>query len=196
MAGVKRKAVSLGGGRRVAALRPGAIDATAERLHRTVEQGEEVGAVDGIRRIADPFDALGQRGSLDRTDPQSNELLLVAGRRFRSHWHGGRLDGLTALDFSRQRVDGGLGPSAATPTEAALRHRLAYARAAAAVGTRLLPYLKGIVIDALPARSLCHLVADTGHDRTAEALVIERLREALHRLVDHWDRPGDRGKSS
>ncbi len=195
MGGARRKAVSLGGSRRVAALPPGAADATPERLRRALDRGDEVGAEEGIRRIADPFDVLGRRGSLDRTDPQSNDRLLAAGRRFRTHWHGGRLDGLTALDFSRQRVDGGMGPGAATPTEAALRHRQAYARAAAAVGSRLLPYLQGIVIDAVPARDLCHLVADTGHDRTAEALVVERLREALHRLVDHWNRPGDRRAS-
>lgn len=190
MAGTKRKPVSLGGGRRVPVLPPGAADATPERLRRAFDQGHEVGADEGVRRIADPFDALGQRGSLDRTDRQSNEMLLVAGRRFRAHWYGGRFDGLTALDFSRQRVDGGPGPGAATPTEAALGHRRAYARAAGAVGSRLLPYLEGIVIEARPARDLCHLVTDTGHDRTAEALVIERLREALHRLIDHWAKPG------
>lgn len=195
MAGTKRKTVSLGGSRRITALPPGAADATPERLRRAFDRGDEVGADAGVRRIADPFDALGQRGSLDRTDRQVNDMLLVAGRRFRSHWHGARFDGLAALDFTRQRVDGGLGPSAATPTDAALRHRLAYARAAAAVGTRLLPYLKGIVIDAVPARDLCHLVTDTGHDRTAEALVVERLREALHRLVDHWHRSGVRRAS-
>lgn len=195
MPGAKRKTVSLGGSRRIAALPQGAVDATPERLRRAFDRGDEIGAEAGVRRIADPFDTLGQRGSLDRTDRQSNDMLLGAGRRFRTHWHGARLDALTALDFSRQRVDGGPGPSAATPTEAAMHHRLAYARAAAAVGTRLLPYLKGIVIDTLPARDLCHLIADTGHDRTAEALVVERLREALHRLVDHWNKPGGRPAS-
>lgn len=195
MPGGRRKAVSLGGRSSVAALPRGALNATPERLRQALGRGAEVGAEAGVRRITDPFDALGQRGSLDRTDRQSNDMLLLAGRRFRRHWHGGRFDGLTALDFSKENVDGGLGPDAATPTEAALRHRLAYGRAAAAVGPRLLPYLEAIVIEARPARDLCRLVTDTGHDRTAEALVVERLREALHRLVDHWKPPEGRRAS-
>lgn len=192
MPGAKRKTVSLGGQRRVTALPHGALDATPERLRQALDRGGEIGAEAGVRRITDPFDALGQRGSLDRTDRRRNDTLLLAGRRFRTHWHGGRFDGLTALDFSKEVVDGGLGPNASTPTEAALRHRLAYGRAAAAVGPRLLPYLQAVVIEARPARELCHLVTDTGHDRTAEAIVVERLREALHRLVDHWSKPAGR----
>lgn len=180
-----RKAVSLGGGRSVQALPAGAADATRERLAKAMADGQVL--VDqGTRSLADPFDALRNRQILDRRDRGRNGLLWEAGMRFRRHWDGGRLDGLTAFDFGRECVDGGRGPQGLTPTEAATRHRTAYRKASAAVGGRLLPYLAGVVIDGHPAGALCHLVSDTAHPRTAEALVVERLREALYRLAEHW----------
>ncbi len=186
MGTASRKSVSLGGGRRIAALPPGHVDATSERLRHALREGA-VAIEGGTRRLADPFEALAARQRLDQANARTNMLLLEAGLRFRRHWHGGQLDGLKAFDFSRESVDGGFGAQGGTaPTEAVIQHRGACRRATEAVGPRLLPFLTGIVIAAQPATALCHLVSDTAHARTAEALVVERLREALHRLVQHW----------
>ncbi len=145
-----------------------------------------------MRRIGDPFDTLHARGLLDRQQPDTNALLWQAGDRLRRHWHMSRLDGLAAFDFMRESVDTS-GAFSMSPSEAALRHRDAVRAAMAAVGGRLWPYLNGMVLAARPLAELRTLVSDTGHARTAEALALERLREALHRLCDLWSmRPNAR----
>lgn len=174
-----RKSVSLGGLRRTHA------DATPERLRHATARGEARVDREGVRRLGEPFDALMSRNLLDREDPDGNARLWQAGDRLRGHWHLARLDPLTAFDFRREIVDGGPA-SAGTPTEGALKHRDAVRAAQGAVGSRLLPYLQGLVIEARTVTELRPLVTDTGHARTADALVIERLREGLHRLCDHW----------
>jgi hypothetical protein len=177
----KRKAVSLG---KVSAARHGPEDATPERLAHAGRNGIAPRDCQGVRRIGDPFDALHARNLLDRDSPEGNALLWQAGDRLRGHWHLARLDPLTAFNFQRESVDGGAGPQG--PTEAALRHREAVRQAHAAIGPRLLPYLTGLVIDGRPVAALRPLVSDTGHARTADALVLERLREGLHRLCELW----------
>lgn len=184
-----RKKVSLAGRRPTVG-----EDATPERLRHAEREGASAVDGQGIRRVADAFDLLHRRGLLDRDDPARHDLMWEAGDRYRTHRHRAGLDGLAAFDFRRESVDG-TGGRAATPTEAALRHRTILRAADAAVGPRLLPYLAGIVVDGRPAATLRPLVTDTSHARTAEALVIERLREALHRLCDHWDlRPPSRSR--
>lgn len=177
-----RKTISLGGAKRH---RPALEDATPERLAVARQRGVAERDPDGVRRLGDPFDALHARSLLDRLNPAVNALLWQAGERLRRHWVLGRLDRLTAFDFTRDSVDTS-GPGATSPTEAALRHRDASRAAADAVGPRLMPYLTGMVIDARTVAELRPLVHDTGHARTADALVIERLREGLHRLCEHW----------
>ena len=179
-----KKAVSLGSLRPVRG-RPGLDDATPERLTHARRAGTAELDRQGVRRIGDPFDALLARGLLDRRSPDENARLWQAGDRLRRHWHMTRLDGLTAFDFTRESVDTSPVPDG-TPSEAALRHRDAIRAAMTAVGPRLWPYLSGIAIDARPMAELRGLVTDTGHARTADALVLERLREALHRLCDLW----------
>ena len=178
-----RKTVSLGGSKR---LSRGIEDATPERLSLARARG--IAEVDGqgVRRLGDPFDALHARSLLDRSDPGCNALLWQAGERLRRHWHGGRLDNLTAFDFTRDSVDVSGTPGGTSPTETALRHRDAYRAAADAVGSRLMPYLSGLVVEARTVAEMRVLVTDTGHPRTADALVIERLREGLHRLCTFW----------
>ena len=184
----KKKTVSLGGTKR---LQSGHEDATPERLALAVQRGFASVDGQGVRRVGDPFDTLQARNLLDRQSPEYNALLWQAGDRLRGHWHRGRLDNLTALDFTRDSVDGTGG--LATPTEAALRHRDAYRAASDAIGARLMPYVTGLVIDARTIAELRCFVSDTGHARTADALVIERLREGLHRLCDFWRmKPDDR----
>jgi hypothetical protein len=178
----QRKAVTLG---KSSAARRGLEDATPERLAHAGRAGTARRDGQGVRRIGDAFDALHARALLDRDNPELNALLWQAGDRLRGHWHLARLDPLTAFNFQRESVDGGTGKPA-TPTEAALRHREAIRQAQAVVGPRLLPYLTGIVVDGRPATDLRALVTDTKHARTADALVLERLREGLHRLLDHW----------
>ncbi len=173
----RRKTVSLAGG---------AADATPERLARADRSGGATVEAGGTRRLADAFDLLRDRHLLDRADPAWNALLWDAGDRYRRHWHASRLDGLKAFDFTREGVDGGHAADATSPTEAALRHRDAVRGAVGAVGPRLMPYLDGIVVESRPVAILRDLVADTGHARTAEALALERVREALHRLCAHW----------
>ena len=184
MTAARTRKVSLAGRSRDR-LAPGCEDATPERLARA-ERGAASVDGQGVRRLADPFDLLRTRNLLDREDPERNALLWEAGERYRGHWHRGRLDGLSGFDFTRDSVDGTGGAGATTPTEAAMRHRETLHRAREAVGSRLLPYLTGIVIESRTAAALRPLVTDTGHPRTAEALIVERLREALHRLCDHW----------
>ena len=178
-----RKTVSLGGSRRT--MPRNGEDATPERLRHARTRGDARLDAQGVRRLGDPFDALHSRNLLDREDPATNARLWQAGDRLRGHWHLSRLDPLAAFDFRRDAVDGGPA-SPGSPAESALRHRDAMRAAQAAVGPRLLPYLLGVVIDAHTVAELRPLVADTAHARTADALVIERLREALHRLCDHW----------
>lgn len=180
-----RKTISLGGLPRAHA------DATPERLRHAAARGEARVDREGIRRLGDPFDALMSRNLLDREDPAGNARLWQAGDRLRGHWHLARLDPLTAFDFRREAVDGGPA-SAGTPAEGALKHRDAVRTAQMVVGPRLMPYVHGLVIDARTVAELRPLVTDTGHARTADALVIERLREGLHRLSEHWglDRTG------
>jgi hypothetical protein len=185
-----RKAVSLGGSRPLKSRVH--EDATPERLRHAAARGEARIDGAGVRRLGDPFDALHTRNLLDREDPGMNARLWQAGDRLRGHWHLARLDPLKAFDFQRDAVDGGPA-SPGTPAESALKHRDALRAAQAAVGPRLLPYLLGLVIDAHTVADLRPLVADTGHARTADALVIERLREALHRLCDHWGMKGTGG---
>ena len=182
--GRRHKPVSLGGAKPYPPLAPGAEDATPERLGHAVRTGA-VEAEEGVRRFADPLDLLRKRQILDRHDAGANDRLWEIGERFRRHWHRSRLDNLTAFDFSREIVDGA-GGQGGTPTEAATRHRAIVRKAEEAVGPRLLPILTGIVIEARPAAALVHLIQDTGHLRTAETLVVERLRECLHRLGEHW----------
>ena len=168
-------------------VRPGHADATPERLEQARVHGAAAIDGQGVRRIADPFDVLRSRHLLDRTDPALNELLWQAGDRLRSHWHRTLLDGLATLDPARPSVDGGGGAAGAlNPTEAALRHREHWHRAAECVGRRLFPYLEAVVVRAVPISALRGLVGDTAHARTADALVLERLREGLHRLTDLW----------
>jgi hypothetical protein len=186
MAANRKKPVSLGGTARFGRLAAGHEDASPERLAHAAREGEVLVDAQGCRRLADTFDLLRNRQSLDRQDAARNDLLWQAGARFRRHWHLGRLDNLTAFDFSRESVDGTGGAGATPPTEAALRHRDEHRRAAEAVGGRLLPYLTGIVVEGRTAADLGRRVSDTAHARTAEALAIERLREGLHRLCDHW----------
>jgi hypothetical protein len=186
---VKGKPVSLAGSKRYPKLAPGAEDGTPERLAEAARTGE-VGAENGVRRLADPFDLLRRRQTLHRRDPAVNDRLWEIGDRFRRHWHGSRLDSLTAFDFTRELVDGTSG-QATTPTEAATRHRAFIRKAAVAVGPRLMPILMGVVVEARQAATLAHLIGESDHARTAETLVIERLRESLHRLGDHWEMADD-----
>jgi hypothetical protein len=179
----RRKVVSLGG--RAGAAGHGHEDATPERLRHALNGGEARVDAQGIRRLGDPFDVLHARHLLDREDPEMNALLWQAGDRLRGHWHLSRLDPLTAFDFRRESVDGGRAVPTG-PAEAAVRHREALRRARDAVGPRLLPYLTGVVVDGRTVADLRGLVTDTGHARTAEALALDRLREALHRLCDLW----------
>jgi hypothetical protein len=194
MTKAKCSPVSLGGSRRIGKVAAGFEDATKERLIRAARGGGVSVDAQGVRRLADSFDVLRSKQALDREDPIRNDLLWEAGTRFRRHWHLGALDRLKAFDFSRESVDGTGGAPTMTPTEAALRHRDAHRRAAEAVGARLLPYLSGLVIEGKTAAALRVLVSDTGHDRTAEALVIERLREALDRLCGHWGMQATAGR--
>lgn len=184
MSAARQRRISLGGGGRDA--RPALADATPERLAHARRTGGASIEGEGVRRLADPFDLLRTRQVLDRQDANRNDRLWQAGERFRRHWHLGRMDGLAAFDFTRDSVDGTGGAAATAPTEAALRHRDAFRRAREAVGARLLPYLDGIVVEGGTVASLRRLVTDTGHERTAETLVVERLREALDRLCDLW----------
>ena len=187
----KAKLVTLAGpeGARV---RRGHEDATPERLRRARAGGEAPVDRAGVRRIGDGFDALRSRNVLDRLDVVVNETLWLAGERLRRHWHGAGYDGVSSIDLSRPSVDG-RGSGGLAPSEAAQRHRDALRRAEAAVGPRLMPYLRGSVVEGLPLSALKALVADAGHARTAEALALERLREGLHRLCDHWRmRPNER----
>lgn len=177
MAGKRKGKVTLAGG---------VADATPERLARARRDGCAGVEQGGARRLPDAFDLLRDRHLLDREDPGWNALLWEAGDRYRRHWYGSRLDGLKAFDFTREGVDGGNAADRATPTEAALRHRDLLRAAGAAVGGRLLPYLDGVVVESRTVAALRDLVADTGHARTADALALERLREALHRLCEHW----------
>ena len=168
-------------------VRLGFEDATPERLKQARLGGSASVDGQGLRRIAEPFDVLRARHLLDRTDAAVNEVLWQAGDRLRGHWHRGMLDGLSTLDPSRPSVDcGGGGPGALNPTESAVRHRQNWHRAAEWVGARLFPYVEGIVVSAQPIGALRGLVGDTAHARTADALVLERLREGLHRLADLW----------
>ena len=177
----KRTPVSLPGPDRVP--RPH-LDATPERLRHARLHGTATVDRAGLRRIADPFDALRSRNLLDRIDIAANETLWHAGSRLRRHWHGAGLDALSAVDLARPRVDGGA--PAPGPGEAARRHRDALRRAEAAIGPRLMPYVAAVVLEGRPVASLRGLVADSGHARTAEALALERLREGLHRLCALW----------
>lgn len=179
----KKKAVSLGG--RAGAVRRDHEDATPERLRHALAGGEARVDAQGVRRLGEPFDLLHARQLLDRGDPEMNALLWQAGDRFRGHWHLSRLDPLTAFNFQRESVDGGRSVPTG-PAETAVRHREALHRVQEAVGPRLLPYLIGVVVDGRTVADLHALVTDTGHPRTAEALALERLREALHRLCDAW----------
>ena len=174
--------VSLAGGDRLA---PGHQDATPQRLRRAAEDGAVAAAPGGVRRIADPFDALRSRNLLDRLDVVANETLWHAGDRLRAHWHRAGLDALSAVDLARPHVDGG-GGGAGAPSEAAGRHRDEMRRATAAIGPRLMPYVAGVVIEGRPVSALRGLVAESAHARTAEALALERLREGLHRLCALW----------
>lgn len=175
----RKRTVSLGGTPRTHE------DATPERLRHALAGGEARVDAQGVRRLGEPFDLLHARRLLDREDAGVNALLWQAGDRFRGHWHSGRLDPLTAFNFQRESVDGGRTVPTG-PTEAAIRHREAFRQAQAAVGPRLLPYLVGVVVDGRTVADLRTLVTDTGHARTAEALALDRLREALHRLCDLW----------
>lgn len=166
-------------------VRPGHEDATPQRLRHARVAGSADVDGQGVRRLAEPFDLLRARNLLDRADAAANDVLWHAGDRLRTHWHMGLRDGLSALDVSRPSVDGG-GTVALTPTEAALRHRDSYRRAAEAIGPRLLPYVIAVVIEGRPVATLRTMVGDTGHARTAEARALERLREGLHRLCDFW----------
>ena len=163
-------------------------DATPERLAQARRvDGPGAAGVDGqgVRRIADAFDLLRRRNLLDRVDIAANETLWHAGDRLRGHWHRARLDGLSPRAPPRARGARGV-PANRAPGEAAQRHRDEFRRAAAAIGPRLLPFVTGIVIEGRPVASLRDLVRDTSHARTAEALVLERLRESLHRLCSFW----------
>ena len=163
-------------------------DATPERLAQARRaDGPGAAGVDGqgVRRIADAFDLLRRRNLLDRSDVAANETLWHAGDRLRGHWHRARLDGLSGVDLARPSVDGGVRGSLA-PGEAAQRHRDEFRRAAEAIGSRLMPFVTGLVIEGRPVASLRSLVHDTSHARTAEALALERLREGLHRLCSLW----------
>lgn len=186
----KRKSISLAGPR-LERVKAGHEDATVQRLTMAQERGFARADAQGVRRIGDPFDALHARNLLDRDSPESNAMLWQAGERLRRHWHAGRLDALAAFDFTRDSVDGTGGAMATPPSEAALRHRQAFRGAIDAIGSRLAPYVIGVVIDARTVAELRSLVTDTGHARTADALVIERLREALHRLCELWRMKGN-----
>ena len=168
----KAKLVTLAGpeGARV---RRGHEDATPERLRRARAGGEAPVDRAGVRRIGDGFDALRSRNVLDRLDVVVNETLWLAGERLRRHWHGAGYDGVSSIDLSRPSVDG-RGSGGLAPSEAAQRHRDALRRAEAAVGPRLMPYLRGSVVEGLPLSALKALVADAGHARTAEALARRR----------------------
>ena len=160
-------------------------DATPERLLQARRTGDAAVDRAGIRRIGDAFDLLRNRNLLDRLDVAANETLWHAGDRLRGHWHRARLDGLSAVDLARPSVDGGGGGTFA-PSEAAQRHRDELRRAAEAVGSRLMPYVAAVVIEARPVASLRPIVGDSAHPRTADALALERLREGLHRLCALW----------
>jgi hypothetical protein len=190
----KRGSVSLARGATAGrALPPDHQDATPERLCRAREAGASaIVEAPGLRRIVEPFDLLRSRGLLDRGDAGLNDLLWQAGDRMRQHLHLACLDSLSALDLTRPSVDGGGGGGSSSPSEAALRHREAFRRAAEAVGPRLMPYVTAVALEGKPIAAVRDLVGETGHARTAEALALERLREGLHRLCDVW---GLRGRS-
>lgn len=188
---------------------PGNQDATPERLSKARKNSHKVKASDrgqdgavkvdaaavdasGVRRLADPFDVLKSRGLLAVGQPEMNEVLWHAGNQYREHWHGAGMEGAQAMDLTRDIVDGGTGVVGIS--EHVLGHAQQLRAANRAIGPRCAAFVVGIVLRGATVTSLAHLVRESGNARTSEAIVLERLREGLHRLCDLWGmKPDDKG---
>lgn len=168
---------------------PSHEDATEQRKDRAVEAGGEAW-VDGqrVRRVADPLETLFRKGRLapaaagDKREHLMNAVLYHAGTRYRERWYGAGLTGVAAQDLTRDIVDGSrsgddtslYASACAADVREVARH----------VGPRLLPYLDGLVVEEKPVTKLAGAVSDTKSRVLAEAIAMERVREALHRVAE------------
>lgn len=168
---------------------PSHEDATEQRKDRAVEAGGET-FVDGqrVRRVADPLETLYRKGLLaprkesDTHEDPMNFVLYQAGVRYRQEWTGAGFVGIAAQDLTRDIVDGGVGRNDGSDYAAECWKKV---RAVAdAVGPRLLPYLNGLTVDEKPVSKMAASVTDTRSQRLAEAIAMERVREALHRVAE------------
>lgn len=163
--------------------------ATKEREAKAA--GSTIGA-DRVQRLVDSLENLHSKRLLDKKNAAINDMLMMAGKRYRQHFHDAGLHGVAAMDMMRDVVDGGRSDG-----DVAAEH-IAYSReqirmANAAVGPRCAACFLGVVLHEKSAAQLRHLVAETKDRNAADALVLDRLREGLHRCSALWKmQPNDR----
>jgi hypothetical protein len=158
----------------------GENDATPERLAHANDNYVTPGGVRVVKTTA--FEMLHGRGQLDR-DSKLNELLYAAGVRYQSDYHQAMMAPLKAVDYDRQRVDGGKGFVYSERTQ---RHRVSLEEARVAMGDRYRAIVDAIVLEgqSLIAFGMTASVFKHRHQITAQ--MGERLNAGLRRLAVHY----------
>lgn len=160
------------------------LDATPERLRHANDNHRM--ADNGVRVIEDdPLDRMYKRGQLD-ANPDYNETLYAAGRRYYTDWCEGGMVGVGAMNYEKPIVSGGSNSFGVPLSERMAIRRQAYAKARAAVPKRLIGILEAVVLD---GRTLSDAgIANTKHksQTTAGAVAGERLQMALEALAYHY----------
>jgi hypothetical protein len=166
--------------------------ATEERLQKA--SGATVGS-DRVQRLADAFDRLHAKSLLDKDNAAVNEMLWRAGLQYRHHYHCAALSGIAAMDLTKDIVDGSGHADAESGADSIAHHREKVRAANVVIGLRCCPFFLGVVMHEQSAAELRHMVRETKDRNAADALVLDRLREALHRLADLYQmKPNDRAR--
>ena len=162
------------------------IAVEAERLARSVEGHGAPVTPAGVRHVLEPFDLLRKRGLLDVRDAGMNDVMWYAGLKYRDYWMGAGLNPVSAMDLTKDIVDGGMAPSGMPTSDHAMTCRDRIRAANAQIGLRGVGIFCAVVLHGETIASQRSLVWESRNERTADALLLDRLRDALLRLCSLW----------
>jgi hypothetical protein len=147
-----------------------------------------------------PLDRLAARGDLAKTengkiDRHMNRILLEAGRRYFEHAYlSGMISALKAIDLAG--VGGGGDPACGMPAnEAQAHHRRQYRDAEQALGQYFSSVVDAIVLREQSLQAVGLRITPYRKAETAAAIALDRLKEGLLRLAQHFRMGGlDKGR--
>ena len=172
--------------------------AIAHEAERAAAEAEPQGAPvnpSGVRHVADAFDLLRIRNLLDKKHVGMNQMLWNAGALYRKYWYASGMCGISAMDLTRDIVDGGASGGGMPSSDYAMDCRKRLREANGVIGPRHAALFLAVVVHGETIASQRHMIIDSDREKTADVIALERLRDCLHRLCDLWGmRPRREGR--